>query len=90
MLLALAFSARAREAKANSLASEDLFYEWLTKLWFRSNSNIKPATNTFLVMDSATTHLSKHILDLFKENKSYYILIPPGATRNLKPLDYYK
>ena len=38
-------------------------------------------------MDSVTTHLSQLILDLFKGNKSNYILIPPGATRYLQPLD---
>ena len=40
-----------------------------------------PATNTLLIMDSATTHLSQRILDLFKENKINYVLIPLGATR---------
>ena len=38
-------------------------------------------------MDLVTIHLSQHILDLFKENKSNYVLIPPGATRYLQPLD---
>ena len=38
-------------------------------------------------MDNVTTHLSQLILDLFKENKSNYILIPPGATRYLQLLD---
>ena len=32
----------------NSWASEDLFYEWLTKIYFRSNANIKPETNNFV------------------------------------------
>ena len=34
-----------------------------------------------------TTHLSQHILDVFKESKSNYVLIPPGAPRYLQPLD---
>ena len=38
-------------------------------------------------MDRATTHLSQRILDLFKENKTNYVQIPPGATRYLQPLD---
>ena len=38
-------------------------------------------------MDCTTTHLSQHILDLFKENKINYILIPSGATRYLQLLD---
>ena len=65
----------------------DLFYEWLTKVWFRSNSNIIPSANTLLVIDRATTHFSERIKDLFAENKSKYVLIPPGATRYLQPLE---
>ena len=57
----------------NYWAYEDLFYEWLTKIWFRSNANIKPAANKLLIMDRATTHLSQCILNLFKENKYNYI-----------------
>lgn len=38
-------------------------------------------------MDRATTHFSERIKDLFAENKSKYVLIPPGATRYLQPLD---
>ena len=59
----------------------------LTKIWFRSNANIKPAANTLLIMDLTTTHLSQHILALFKENKSNYVLIPPESTRYFEPLD---
>lgn len=56
-------------------------------MWFRSNAKIKPATNTLLIMDRAATHFSERIKDLFVENKSNYVLIPPGATRYLQPLD---
>ena len=38
-------------------------------------------------MDLTTTHLSQHILALFKENKSNYVLIPPESTRYFEPLD---
>ena len=47
-------------------------------MWFRSNAKIKPATNTLLIMDRAVTHFSERIKDLFVENKSNYVLIPPG------------
>ena len=30
----------------NFCASEDLFYEWLTKIWFRSNANVKLAAKS--------------------------------------------
>ena len=39
-------------------------------------------------MDGTTTHFSKRINDLFDENKSKYVLIPPGATRYLQTLDF--
>ena len=38
-------------------------------------------------MDRATTHFSERIKDLFAENKSKYVLILPGATIYLQPLD---
>ena len=59
----------------------------LTKIWFRSNANIKPAVNKFFIMDLATTNLSQNILYPFNENKSNYDLIQPGSTRYLQPLD---
>jgi len=72
----------------NAWAYEDVFFEWLTKVWFRSNGNVKPSANTLLVIDRATTHFSTRINDLFAENNSKYVLIPPGATRYLQPLDF--
>ena len=59
-------------------------------MWFRSYPNITPSGNTLLVMDRATTHFSERINDLFVENKSKYVFIPPGATRYLQPLDFAK
>ena len=53
----------------NAWASEDIFFEWLTKVWFRSHPNIKPSGNTLLVMDRATTHFSERINDLFVEKQ---------------------
>ena len=38
-------------------------------------------------MDRATIHFSERIKDLFAENKSKYVLILPGATIYLQPLD---
>ena len=72
----------------NAWASEDIFFEWLKKVWFRSYPNIKSSGNTLLVLDRATTHFSERINDLFVENKSKYVFIPPGATRYLQPLDF--
>ena len=57
----------------NSLASEDIFFEWLRKVWLRSNANIKPVTNTLLV-----TQFSERINDLFVQNKRKFVFIPPG------------
>ena len=65
----------------NSWASKDLFYELLTKIWFRSNANIKPAANMLLIMEGTTTYLIQNILDLFKENKSKYC---PNSTKSYK------
>ena len=38
-------------------------------------------------MDHARSHFSKEIDDLFKENDANYVLIPPGMTSVIQPLD---
>ena len=38
-------------------------------------------------MDRATSHYDENLIDIFKKHKSYYILIPPGLTRFIQPLD---
>ena len=38
-------------------------------------------------MDRATTHFNKDFSIIFEKYKSHYILIPPGLTRYLQPLD---
>ena len=38
-------------------------------------------------MDRATTHYDKNLSKLFKDNNSSFILIPPGLTRYIQPLD---
>ena len=43
--------------------------------------------NTLIIMDKATTHFCKDLNYILKKYYSYFILIPPGLTRNLQPFD---
>ena len=38
-------------------------------------------------MERANTHYDKNLSKLFKDNNSSFILIPPGLTRYIQPLD---
>ena len=38
-------------------------------------------------MDRARSHFSNEISDIFEKNNSKFILIPPGMTRFVQPLD---
>ena len=69
----------------NAWFNNEIFQFWLNKVWFPYCNNQK---NKFiLVMDRATSHYSDCLTKNFINNNSTYILIPPGLTRFLQPLD---
>lgn len=59
--------------------------KWL-KYGFKNEFSKK---NTLLAMDRVWSHFSEEIDNLFKENDANYVLIPPGMTSVLQPLDIY-
>ena len=71
----------------NAWADNNIFNYWLNNIWFNNailNHKIK---NTLLIIDRTTTHFSNDLNERFKKYSSHYVLIPPGLTRYLQPLD---
>ena len=58
----------------------------MTEIWLQEWIFKK---NTLLVMDRVWSHFSEEIDNLFKENDANYVLLPPGMTSVLQPLDIH-
>lgn len=54
---------------------------------FHNNILNQKIFNTILVKDRATTHFNKDLSTIFEKYKNLDILIPPGLTHYLQPLD---
>lgn len=70
----------------NSWADSDIFNYWITNIFF-NNRYVKNSFEKILILDRATTHYDPKLIDIFKQHKSYFLLIPPGLTRFIQPLD---
>jgi len=70
----------------NSWVDEPTMRLYLREVWFKE-SIFKTTKNTLLIMDRARSHFSQEINDLFNKFGSNYVLIPPGLTSVLQPLD---
>ena len=74
------------KCQPNAWTDHFLFSYWLNNIWFSAN-NYRYITNTILIMDRATTHFDLSINQLFDKYKSKFVLVPPGQTCFLQPLD---
>ena len=70
----------------NSWMDETTMLLYLKEIWF-SESIYKRTKNTLLIVDRARSHISNEITNIFKQYNSNYVLIPPGLTSLLQPLD---
>ena len=70
----------------NSWADSDVFLFWINNIFF-NNTHINNSLKKILIMDRATSHYDETLVDIFKKYNSYFILIPPGLTRFIQPLD---
>ena len=75
------------ECQENSWADNNIFMIWLNNVFFRHKLEQENSAKKILIMDRATTHYDKNLSKLFKDNNSSFILIPPGLTRYIQPLD---
>ena len=57
------------------------------KSFFKHFPKADKKARKLLILDRATTHYEKNLVNLFDEHNSSYILIPPGLTRFIQPLD---
>ena len=62
---------------------------WLEEIFFKyiMINKIKTNRKKILILDRATTHFEENLVNKFKANNSTYLLIPPGLTRYIQPLD---
>lgn len=70
----------------NSWVDEPTMRIYLKEIWFHEGI-LKTKKNTLLIMVRARSHISEEIDNLFKENEANYVLIPPGMTSVIQPLD---
>ena len=74
------------KTQENSWVDKDIFKFWLHNIWFKYNK-LHSKKKSLLILDRATSHYYENISDDFKRNDGNYVLIPPGLTRFLQPLD---
>ena len=72
--------------QANAWTDHDIFIYWLNQIRF-SPSLYKSIKNSLLILDRATTHFDANLREEFNKRESTYVLIPPGLTTYLQPLD---
>lgn len=68
------------------MVNKEIFLDYLTNIWFKPSIK-KNTKNTLLIMDRTRSLFSDDFSENFKIENSKYILIPPGMTSFLQPLD---
>ena len=71
---------------SNAWCDHEIFLYWLNNIWFIS-SIYKSIKNSILILDRATTHFDNDLTNVFNKREASYVLIPPGLTSYLQPLD---
>ena len=70
----------------NTWVDKDIFKFWLNNFWLKHNI-FHSKNKLFLILDRATSHYYENLADNFKRKEGECVLIPPGLTRFLQPLD---
>ncbi len=60
---------------------------WINNIFFNSRY-VKNSLENILILDMAATHYDPKLIDIFNMHKSHFLLIPPGLTRFIHPLDF--
>jgi len=74
------------KCQENAWTDHSLFMFWLNNIWFANNIK-KSVSNSLLIMDRATMHFDPDLSKEFDRHNAKYLLIPPGLTQFLQPLD---
>ena len=72
--------------KENAWADKEIYFYWLENVFF-NNKIISNSSKKILILDRATTHYDNNIIEKFNKFNSTFLLIPPGLTRYIQPLD---
>ena len=72
--------------QSSGWADHEVFIFWLENVFF-NNKIIPNRIHKLLILDRATTHYEENLVEKFKKFNASYILIPPGLTRFMQPLD---
>lgn len=70
----------------NAWVDIQTFIKWLNIVWFRSYP-FRNIEGSILYFDKASSHLNSQITEMFKKNKCFFRVIPPGLTSYCQPLD---
>ena len=72
----------------NAWSTTHIMKKWLNKVWIPYITKKNPEDNRgLMIIDSAPSHIKPSLLDYITKKKQKYILIPPGMTRVMQPLD---
>ena len=72
----------------NAWSTTHIMKKWLNKVWVPYVQKKNPKDNQgLMIIDSAPSHIKPSLLEYINKKKQKYILIPPGMTRVLQPLD---
>jgi len=72
--------------QVKSWLDENMYIKYLYNIWYQ-DSIYKRKEKILLIIYRASSHYSSTINNIFKNNKSRYILLPPGLTSVMQPLD---
>ena len=72
----------------NAWSTTHIMKKWLNKVWIPYVNKINPEDGQgLMIIDSAPSHIKPSLLEYINKKKQKYVLIPPGMTRVLQPLD---
>ena len=72
-------------AQKDAWCTTFIFKEWLINVFKKYEKEI--GAKCMLIMDKASSHISKESIKFLEENNIAYNLIPAGLTPILQPLD---
>ena len=73
------------KCQENSWCNTEIYKFWLNKIFLFYQNIIKK--NCLLIFDRASSHINQEIIDFLNLNNINYVIIPPGYTLFLQPLD---
>ena len=72
----------------NAWATDSIINYWFYNVWLKYLKNEENLCENvgYLILDKVSSHLTKNVLETFKNNKQFISYIPGGLTRFIQPL----